>query len=262
MNLQPMKLLIIEDDVDDCNKFIECVNKRDDFKIVALTDSDIEALGLIKTKRPEGIILDLELNSGHSGNAEALDFMDELKNLKLDYNPIVIVTTHVNSKRVYKMLHESNVDLILYKDHPCYSCDYVLNVFSKFRRESKGTTVTQISDELKESQNKVSEYIYNELDLIGITSKLKGREYIHDAILYLIENGNSGTNVIRYITKIHKKSESTINNGIQNAIIHAWRRSSIEDLTKLYTARINYETGVPTPMEFIYYYTDKIKKLI
>ena len=79
MNLQPMKLLIIEDDVDDCNKFIECVNKRDDFKIVALTDSDIEALGLIKTKRPEGIILDLELNSSHSGNAEALDFMDKLK---------------------------------------------------------------------------------------------------------------------------------------------------------------------------------------
>ena len=211
---------------------------------------------------PDEWLNDVEVLDFENPSQGDLVGIDKLKNLKLDYNPIVIVTTHVNSKRVYKMLHESNVDLILYKDHPCYSCDYVLNVFSKFRRESKGTTVTQISDELKESQNKVSEYIYNELDLIGITSKLKGREYIHDAILYLIENGNSGTNVIRYITKIHKKSESTINNGIQNAIIHAWRRSSIEDLTKLYTARINYETGVPTPMEFIYYYTDKIKKLI
>ena len=29
-----------------------------------------------------------------------------------------------------------------------------------------------------------------------------------------------------------------------------------------YTARINYATGVPTPMEFIYYYVEKIKKEI
>ena len=29
-----------------------------------------------------------------------------------------------------------------------------------------------------------------------------------------------------------------------------------------YTARVNYETGVPTPTEFIYYYADKIRKEI
>lgn len=49
---------------------------------------------------------------------------------------------------------------------------------------------------------------------------------------------------------------------MQNAILHAWRISSLEDLTALYTARINYETGVPTPTEFIYYYADKIKKML
>ena len=38
--------------------------------------------------------------------------------------------------------------------------------------------------------------------------------------------------------------------------------SSIEDLTTYYTAKVNYETGIPTPMEFIYYYVDKIKKMI
>ena len=51
-------------------------------------------------------------------------------------------------------------------------------------------------------------------------------------------------------------------NGIQNAIFHAWRITPIEDLTKYYTARVNYETGVPTPMEFIYYYKDKVKTMI
>lgn len=49
---------------------------------------------------------------------------------------------------------------------------------------------------------------------------------------------------------------------MQNAILHAWRRSSLEDLEKNYTAKINYETGIPTPTEFMYYYADKIKKAI
>ncbi len=58
----------------------------------------------------------------------------------------------------------------------------------------------------------------------------------------------------------YKRSTSTISRAMQNAILYAWRISAIEDLTTYYTAKINYETGVPTPTEFIYYYANKIKK--
>ena len=60
--------------------------------------------------------------------------------------------------------------------------------------------------------------------------------------------------------KKYKKSSTTITNGIQNAIIHAWRITPPDDLVKYYTARINLDKGIPTPMEFIYYYVNKIKK--
>ena len=120
--------------------------------------------------------------------------------------------------------------------------------------------MNQAKDEKQEREKIISDKIYYELDLIGVTAKMKGRQYIHDAILYLIQNLNNNVNVIQHLTKVHKKSGNTITNGIQNAIIHAWRISSIDDLTTYYTARVNYETGIPTPMEFIYYYVDKIKK--
>ena len=127
---------------------------------------------------------------------------------------------------------------------------------------SSNKRTNSIEEEIEDNENKISDCIYHELDLIGVTAKLKGRQYIHDAILYLIQNENSNINVIQHLTKVYKKSGNTITNGIQNAIIHAWRVSAIEDLTKYYTARVNYETGIPTPMEFIYYYVDKIKKMI
>lgn len=262
MESRPMKILIIEDDKNDCKSFLEAVKKRSDIEIIGITDSDIEGLKYVKFKHPEGIILDLELNNSMSGSTDSLEFLKNLKDLNLKTEPIIIVTTHVNSKRTYDILHRNGVDLILYKDHPKYSCDHVLNSFINFRQVTPYNNVSTIEEEIEDEREKISECIYHEMDLIGVNAKLKGRQYIHDAILYLIENEDSDLNVIQYLTKIYKKSGNTITNGIQNAIIHAWRVSPIEDLTTYYTAKVNYETGIPTTMEFIYYYKDKIKKLI
>lgn len=260
MESNPMKLLIIEDDINDCNNFINCAKKRKDIEIVAVTDSDIEGLKYVKTKSPEGIVLDLELNNSVSGSMDSLDFLSELKKLRLNYEPIVIVTTHVNSKRTYQILHRNGVDLILYKDHPKYSANLVFNHFISLRQVP--IDVTSVEDMIKDTRDKISDCINHELDLIGVTSNLKGRKYIHDAILYLIENEDSDMNVIKYLTTVYKKSETTITNGIKNAIYHAWRASPIEDLTRYYTARVNYETGIPTAMEFLYYYRDKVNDMI
>ena len=262
MENKPMKILIIEDDVNDCNNFLTAIENRKDIELVAMTDSDVEGLRYVKIKHPEGIVLDIELNNSTNGNTDSLGFLSELKKINLNYKPIIIVTTHINSKRTYEILHREGVDIILYKDHPNYSSDYVLNKFLNLRELKPKQTVETLKEELQENESRISDCIYHELDLIGVTSKLKGRQYIHDAILYLIQNEDSDMNVIRHLTNIYKKSSNTITNGIQNAIIHAWRVSSIEDLEQHYTTRVNYETGVPTPMEFLYYYVDKIKKMI
>lgn len=262
MDIKPMKILIVEDDVNACNDFINCINSREDIDLIGMTDSDIDALKYVQLRHPEGIVLDIELNDSISGNTDSLEFLNNLKKLNLNYNPIIIVTTHINSQRTYDILHRNGVDLILYKDQPKYSSNLVLNKFIALRNTVSKSYVVSLQEDLKETENKISELIYHELDLIGITPKLKGRQYVHDAILYLVQNSENSINVIQYLTKIYKKSGNTITNGIQNAIIHAWRVSSLEDLSTHYTAKINYETGLPTPMEFIYYYVDKIKKLI
>lgn len=262
MESKPMKILIIEDDIDDCNKFIDCIKTRKDVELVGVTDSDIDGIRYVKTKQPEGIILDLELNNSKSGNTDSFEFLSNLKKLKLNYELIVIVTTHVNSKRTYDVLHRNGVDFIFYKDHPNYSCNHVLNQFINLRRKPTMPAESSIEELLEDNEKKTSSLINHELELVGVTSKLKGRQYIHDAILYLIQNENSDLSVIQYLTKVHKKSATTITNGIQNAIIHAWRVSAVEDLLKYYTNKVNPETGIPTPMEFVYYYRDKIKKMI
>lgn len=264
MDTKPMKILIIEDDLDDCNNFIECAKMRKDIEIIGITDSDIEGLKSAKIKRPDGIVLDLELNNSTKGNADSLNFIKNLKKLNLNYEPIVIVTTHIKSKRTYNILHRQGVDIILYKGQPNYSANYVLNEFISLREIEPDKTVETLEEEMKENKERISDFIDEELELIGITSKLVGRNYIHDAIVYLIENDDGSNtvdeNVIKKIASKYNKSDTTISNGIQNAIAHAWNRMPYEDLEKYYKAHIDPNRGMPTPMELIYYYKKKAIK--
>ena len=154
---------------------INCIKQRKGVELVAVTDSDIDGLKYVKTKQPEGIILDLELNNSKSGNTDSFAFLDNLKKLKLNIEPVVIVTTHVNSKRTYDILHRKGVDLILYKDHPKYSCDHVLNQFINLRTpitSEIGESIEELlEDERISTKSKLQlELIIEELFLVAIIS--------------------------------------------------------------------------------------------
>lgn len=96
-----------------------------------------------------------------------------------------------------------------------------------------------------------------ELDAVGISPKAIGYQYLSDAVL-LIMQGHPH-NICSTLAKQYKKTDSSVERAMQNAINKAWRTTDIDDLLKHYTARINSDKGVPTLTEFIHYYANKIK---
>ena len=153
MDIKPMRILVVEDDLDECNRIIECAKQRRDIELVAVTDSDVDAIKQVKIKNPDGIMLDLELNNSSSGNTDSFGFLENLK--KLRCNPIVIVTTHVNSPRTYEILHRNGVELILYKGHPSYTPNQAFNKFISLRREPNAVVDNSIEAELKNEEEKI-----------------------------------------------------------------------------------------------------------
>ena len=257
-----MKLLLIEDDTLVCEKFKKIEKARSDIEFVGITNSAENGIKLVKQNNPDGVVLDLELNDG-KGNG--FDFLKELKKLNLSKLPKIVVTTNVYSDSVYDYLHMNKVDFIFYKKQENYSESNVIStllLLNGIGNSNDSEYIEENSEEENDKAEKLSELINKELDLIGVGSHMQGRKYIHDAIEYVIktENDPEKVSVIQYLSKVYKRPNSTISRAIQNAILYAWRISSIEDLETYYTAKINYETGVPTPMEFVYYYANKIKR--
>ncbi len=250
-----IKIMLLEDDDFETKAFEQAISKRINFLLVSKSKSSSEALNFVKEFSPEILILDLEL---HNGNGSGFDFLNKLPELRLKYKPLIIVTTNISSNIIYDYLHKDLVDLIFYKKQNDYSADLVLDTLSLLsNKPNQSQKKSMISNE--EKHNILSEIINKELDLIGISYKLKGREYIFEAIHYLLTTTDDDITVFQYLSNRHKLLTSSISRAIQTAINHTWRTSAIEDLKINYTAQINYHTGVPTPTEFIYYYVKKIK---
>ena len=261
-----MSLLIIEDDELECNKFKSYIESIENVKLIGVTNSSETGIEYFKTYTPEAIILDIEL---HEGQGSGIEFIEKLKEYTSDFRPIVVVTTNASSSLLYDKLHDEGVDLIFYKKQKDYSAKLVISSILSLRKAlykfnaSKSDEVIMLETKA-EHENKISKKIDSELDLIGISSHLKGRKYIYEAIMYLLtkDNDSEKETVFNYLANKYKRSSSSIGRVMQTAINYAWRTSAPEDLEVFYTAKINYNTGVPTPTEFIYYYAQKIKKIL
>ena len=262
---KPMPLLLVEDDVSECIKFKDCATKRDDIRFVGMTSSSIEGISYLKTHMPEGVILDLEL---HKGKGSGLQFLSEFNEIKLGFRPLVVVVTNSSSNIVYNYVHEIGADLVFYKKQADYSADMVVNSLLALRKSLYRVKKDNLPDALQsvetpeERRVRITEKINFELDSIGISSNLKGREYLFEAILKLLQSKDNSEPIINQIGIEHKRAYTTITRAMETAINKAWRISSVEELQLHYTAKINYKTGVPTPTEFVYYYANKIKKVL
>ena len=265
MENKPMTILLIEDDEFECKRFKTYVETQENIKIVGITNSSDEGIEYFKTYLPETIVLDIEL---HKGQGSGIEFIDNIKKIMTEHKPIIVVTTNAASSILYDKLHDEGVDLIFYKKQTDYSPKLIISSLLSLRKtvqkfsninKNEGTFIETPA----EHEAKISKRIDTELNLIGISSHLKGRKYIHDAIMYLIkeqENGNEGKeeSVFNYLANMHRKTSSSISRVIQTAINYAWRKSSPEDLEKHYTTIVDHNRGVPDTTRFIYFYRDKI----
>lgn len=268
MENRPMKLLLIEDDELQCIAFQKYINEINTAELIGITNSSSEAIEFVKNYNPEGIILDIEL---HKGQGSGLDFLENVKKYITSFRPIIIVTTNSASTILYDKLHDEGVDLIFYKNQKDYSIRTVISELLSLRKSLykynslNNQNANLIVESRAENINKISTKINLELDLIGISSHLKGRNYIHDAILFLLEatpEEIANDSPFNYLANKYKRSSSSISRVMQTAINYAWRTSSPEELEVHYTAKINYHTGVPSPTELIYYYSSRIKNNI
>ena len=259
MENKNLNILIIEDDVAACRELRQYIEKIETLRLVGITGDSDEGIELVKSALPDVIILDIELNRG-TGNG--IMFLAKLNALNLSLRPYILITTNNSSNVTYESARNLGADFIMSKHKPDYSAQYVVEFVRMIQHAilSRRPSVTEnISEEdsYKKNLPLYTRRVYRELDWVGISPKNIGYRYLADAILLIVKD--SSANVYRELAEMYKKSDASVERAMQNAINRAWRHSDIEELLTHYTARIRSEKGVPTTLEFVYYYANKIK---
>lgn len=262
---KPMKILILEDNEYECNRYRNCIRERSDIELVATTNSCEEATKYAKYNNIDGIIVDIELHNGKGGTG--FTFLEKLNSLELNLKPIIIVSTNILSERVHRIARDFGIDMIFCKAQTDYSPGLVFDTFILLRKTLKyDTPKNEINKTMLKNQEDHKDWISNkinaELDLISMSHKLNGRQYIFEAVCYILENKTNDKYFLTYLMKEHKTGNTNILNAMQTAINYAWKNTPPDDLEKYYTTKVSYERGVPTPTEFVHYYVDKINKII
>ncbi|MCL2445654.1 MAG: response regulator [Oscillospiraceae bacterium] len=252
---RPLTVLLVEDDITECTRFEDYIDGLDDVHLVAITNDAEKALEHAIDFQPDAIILDLEL---HQGSGDGLSFLYDLRQAVLPYSPYILITTGV----IHPMTHEQARDLgaafIMVKRQAKYSAEGVVDFLRKIKSniQDSRNKVAPAPDLPGAKEKRLLTRIVAEMDYVGISPKLIGRNYLIEYILILIEK--SSDNPIVEISRRHGKTEKSVKNAMQNAINVTWYNTDIDDLEKHYTARIRSDKGVPTIAELVYYYRDKI----
>lgn len=253
-----LNILLIEDDPDTCKNFAEYIDAKSDVVLTGVTNNSYRAIELVKEGAPDAVILDLELNEGQ-GNG--LLFLQELETLSLPFKPYVLITTNNSSATTYNFARKTGADFIMSKHQEDYSEKSAVDFLCMMKQTIQSTRNTPEPAKQEASSGPSSKQLMRlislELDAVGISPKAIGYQYLSEAVLLIIQG--QPHNICGTLAKQYKKTDSSVERAMQNAINKAWRTMDIDDLLKHYTARINSDKGVPTLTEFIHYYANKIK---
>ena len=259
MSNHTLTILLIEDDKIACQELSKYIEKFDDIKLLGITQNAEEGIFMVQTMLPDVVILDIEL---HGSTSNGIMFLAMLNANSPAKRPYILITTNNSSSVTYETVRNLGADFIMAKAQSDYSAQYVIEFLRMMQHmilNSRSLPVTDLSTEDIWEKNKASyvRRINRELDLIGISPRNIGYRYLTDAILVLIKD--PAANVYKQLAADYQKNDASIERAMQNAINRAWHVSSIEDLLSHYTAKIHSEKGVPTTLEFVHYYANKIK---
>lgn len=251
-----IKILIVEDDTNTCNKFQKLIENSSNLTLIDITNNSQKAITLIQDNLPNAVILDLEL---HTGGGNGIEILQQIKDLTLPVIPFFLITTNNTSIITYEMARSLGADFIMYKHEEGYSEKKVIDFLSTMSTIILKNTKSTIPSNETPSQKsqRLFSHIHAQLDLIGISPKVKGYCYLTDAIL-MVYHGNT-CHICEQIGEQYNKTKCSVERAMQNAINKAWCITDIDTLLTYYTGKINPEKGVPTVTEFIYYYSNILK---
>ena len=224
----------------------ETIGGEDDMEVVGSTGDGCELLDLIRTRKPEVVVMDLVLTG-----MDGLAVLSELGEIR----PKVLVLSSFSGSALAEQAAARGADYLMLK--PCRLSGLVERV-RQLGQERSGLRVMREEQDDQSLERQVTGIIHE----IGVPAHIKGYQYLREAIRLAVED----MEVINAVTKVlypavakrFGTTASRVERAIRHAIEVAWDRGDLETLQKYFGYTVSNAKGKPTNSEFIAMIADRI----
>jgi len=238
------RVLIADSNQEFCQRIIDRLHGITGYEVAAVVQDGAKAIEMLRTVRPDMLILDLMLPE-----------QDGIAVLKaanlLENRPVSLVLSGFMTDYVSFMATDLGIQYILAK--PCSAelvCDRVAEIVGMGGKSSR-------------PQVNIEAMVTSVIHEIGVPAHIKGYQYLREAILIAVND----MDVINAITKVlypqvaktFQTTPSRVERAIRHAIEVAWDRGDLETLQQFFGYTVSNTKGKPTNSEFIALIADKLQ---
>lgn len=257
MNKQ-IRIVIADDNADIGNLVKEYLGSDSDFKVVGVTKNGVETLELVKSEKPDVLLLDIIMPE-----LDGLGVLEALKNLP--DKPIIIVYSAISHDKVTNTAITLGADYYMVKG---IDLKHLKSRIKSYFEEKHETVESDDRNPFGQTQEgSVKRDLATELSAIlqeaGILPHIKGYSYLREAIIEVIDNVELLSAVTKELYPNIANKFNTTSSRVERAIRHSievsWNRGQLENLNSISGFNVNFEKGKPTNSEFIALISDKFR---
>ncbi len=258
-NMRKVKVLVVDDNKRIVNLLKEALTREEEIEVVGTAADGEEALKMIHLTKPDVVLLDLIMPK-----IDGLGVMERLRNGNLpDKIPEIIVVSAVSQESVTENAFSLGAAYYILKPFDTrVVISRVKSVGVHGKTESKVIN-TVFENHLPSFERTLEAEVTNIIHEIGVPAHIKGYQYLRDAIIMSVNDGEMLSSITKRlyptIAKNHKTTSSRVERAIRHAIEVAWSRGKMDTIEELFGYTVSSRKGKPTNSEFVALIADKIR---
>lgn len=259
--MSKLGVIIVDDNQRVVSLLTEILKADEEIELLGHALDGMEALELMKETEPDVVLLDLIMPK-----LDGLGVLERVrKGIGLKKVPAFIVVTAVGQEMVTETAFELGAMYYILKP---FDREVILSRVQRFKQGARAKLVETSRANVYESVISKSEYdletdVTNIIHEIGVPAHIKGYQYLRDAIMMSVDDGEMLNSITKLlyptIAKQHKTTPSRVERAIRHAIEVAWSRGKVDTIDELFGYTVNNGKGKPTNSEFVALIADKIR---
>jgi len=253
-------ILIVDRNIEAAKELKEELEKEEVIRSVKIVSEGDKAVNCLRRGKYDVIITDLIL-----ANVDGIGVIEEAKHQNAKCKIVVIsaikneeiIQTAINKGANYYFIKPYKKEIILERIKEMI-CGRVLQSIERLN-EPESAYVYLKNKEIS-NEYKLETLVINAIHMIDVPHKLKGFQYLKEAIMLMIQNNKPKNTITKDIypdiALLHKTTPTRVERGIRNAIDASWPKGKYKfmDFTKT-----DFNEKAPTNTEYIVLLADKIK---